>query len=261
MTFHVKGTRHRHKVRFSNKTMTTSTSRIDSSASSMPFQPAAQERTGFIIEELPGDDSGEENWEDEQEDVVPMANSVATAPLIPDLYTVFPPIRDILITDTSLDQDETVQDCLPYLKGESGEFNAYNEHGIPHLDRTRHIRFLHTILQDLPSGFIAADAARPWFFYWAFCGLRTLGEDVSSYRERLISTVLSMQNSTGGFGGGHGQMSHLAPTYAIVLSLAMVGGEAALEIIDRKAMWRWLGIIKKRDGGFQMFIGGEEDVR
>jgi protein farnesyltransferase subunit beta len=258
MTFHVKGARHRHKVRFSNKTMTSS--QTDSSAST-PFQPVAQERTGFVIEELPGDDSGEENWEEEQDEVLPMATSIAKASMIPDLYTAFPPIRDILITDTSLDQDETVQDCLPYLKGESGEFAAYNKHGVPHLDRTRHIRFLHKSLKGLPSAFVAADAARPWYFYWAFCGLRTLGEDVSSYRERLISTVRPMQNSTGGFGGGHGQMSHLATTYAIVLSLAMVGGEAALEIIDRKAMWRWLGTIKQRDGGFQMFIGGEEDVR
>jgi protein farnesyltransferase subunit beta len=259
MTFHVKGARRRHRVRFSNKTMTPSTSRTDSSASSTPFQPAAQERTRIVIEELPEDNSGEENWE-EQDEVVPMATSVATAPLISDLYTTFPPIRDILITDTSLYQDETVQDCLPYLTGESGEFTAYNNHGVPHLDRARHIRFLHKSLQGLPSRFVALDAARPWFFYWAFCGLRTLGVDVSPYRERLISTVRPMQNSTGGF-GGHGQLSHLAPTYAIVLSLAMVGGEAALEIIDRKAMWRWLGTIKQRNGGFQMFLGGEEDVR
>jgi protein farnesyltransferase subunit beta len=256
MTFRVKGARHRHKVRFSNKTMTPSTS----SASSSPFQPATQERTGFVIEELPGVDSGEENWEEEQGEAVPMATSIVAAPLIPDLYTAFPPIRDILITDTSLDQDETVQECLPYLKGESGEFTSYNKHGIPRLSRTRHIRFLRRSLQDLPSEFVAVDAARPWFFYWAFCGLRTLGEDVSSYQERLISTVRPMQNSTGGFGGGHGQMSHLATTYAIVLSLAMAG-EAALELIDRKAMWQWLGTIKQRNGSFQMFIGGEEDVR
>jgi len=259
MTFHIKGARHRPKVRFSNKTMTPSTSQTNSSASSTPFQPAAHERTGILIEELPGDDSGEGSWEEEQDAGIAMA--VATAPLIPDLYTTFPPIRDTLITYTSLDQDETVQDCLPYLRGESGKFTAYNKHGVPHLDRTRHIRFLHKSLQDLPSGFVAADAARPWFYYWALCGLRTLGEDVSCYRERLISTVRPMQNSTGGFGGGHGQMSHLAPTYAIILSLAIVGGEDALEIIDRKAMWRWLGTIKQRDGGFQMFIGGEEDVR
>jgi protein farnesyltransferase subunit beta len=261
MTFHVKGAKHRHRVRFGNKAMSTPTSRADSPASSTPFQPAAEERTGFVIEELPGDISGEEDWEEDPEEVVPMATRVAASPLIPDIYTSFPPIRDILITDTSLDQDKIVHECLPYLNAQPGKFTAYNKHGVPHLDRARHIRFLHNSLRNLPSGFVAADAARPWFFYWALCGLRTLGEDVISYRERLISTIRPIQNATGGFGGGHGQMSHLATTYVIVLSLAMVGGEAALEIIDRKAMWRWLGAIKQRDGGFRMFIGGEEDVR
>lgn len=45
-----------------------------------------------------------------------------------------------------------------------------------------------------------------------------------------------MQNPTGGFGGGHGQMSHCAPSYAVTLSLAMVGGEDAYKLIDRTAM-------------------------
>lgn len=45
-----------------------------------------------------------------------------------------------------------------------------------------------------------------------------------------------MQAPTGGFGGGHGQISHCASSYAAVLSLAMVGGEEALNLIDRQAM-------------------------
>jgi protein farnesyltransferase subunit beta len=45
-----------------------------------------------------------------------------------------------------------------------------------------------------------------------------------------------MQNASGGFGGGHGQTSHLAGSYAAVLSLAMVGGEEALGLVDRHAM-------------------------
>lgn len=53
---------------------------------------------------------------------------------------------------------------------------------------------------------------------------------------RVVSTFTPMQNSTGGFGGGHGQFSHIATSYATVLSLVMVGGEEALELVDRKAM-------------------------
>ena len=45
-----------------------------------------------------------------------------------------------------------------------------------------------------------------------------------------------MQNADGGFGGGHGQISHLAPSYAAVLSLAIVGEPAALDLIDRRSL-------------------------
>ena len=54
---------------------------------------------------------------------------------------------------------------------------------------------------------------------------------------RLVQTVKPLQNSTGGFGGGHGQWSHIAASYACVLSLATVGGEEALQLVDRKAMY------------------------
>lgn len=70
-----------------------------------------------------------------------------------------------------------------------------------------------------------------------------------------------MQNPTGGFGGGHGQVSHLASSYAAILSLAMVGGSDAFALVDRKTMWQWLGNLKQSDGGFRVCEGGEEDVR
>ncbi|KAK3941586.1 terpenoid cyclases/protein prenyltransferase alpha-alpha toroid [Diplogelasinospora grovesii] len=70
-----------------------------------------------------------------------------------------------------------------------------------------------------------------------------------------------MQNEGGGFGGGGRQMSHICTTYAVVLALALVGGEEAFEVIDRKAMWKWLNTLKQADGGFQVALGGEEDIR
>jgi protein farnesyltransferase subunit beta len=88
-----------------------------------------------------------------------------------------------------------------------------------------------------------------------------LGEDVTTYRESVAETARSMQNDTGGFGGGGRQLSHMATTYAVVLSLALVGGEEAYEVVDRKAMWRWLCSLKQPDGGFQVCLGGEEDIR
>lgn len=189
-----------------------------------------------------------------------------TPPTIPSIFKTLPIIRDLLQTQSSTIQDETVQTCLPYLSNPL----SCNSHGIPHLLRERHSQFLHKSLEPLPAGFIGADASRPWLLYWALSGLSTMGEDVSMYRERVVETVRSMQNPTGGFGGGFGQMSHLAPSYAVILSLGIVGcaGNAedevlreTMSVVDRRGMWEWLGRLKCTDGGFRVCEGGEEDVR
>ena len=78
---------------------------------------------------------------------------------------------------------------------------------------------------------------------------------------RVAKTFFPLQNATGGFGGGHGHYSHLAATYAALLSIALVGGDNTYSMIDRKAMWHWLGRLKQPDGGFQICEGGEEDTR
>lgn len=179
--------------------------------------------------------------------------------MIPDLFTSLPPVRDELQSATTLSQDDTVSLCLPFLSGERND--GCNDHGVPRLDRERHVRFLHKQLGKHPAPFIVADASRPWFLCWSLNGLSLLGEDVSSYRANLIDTARSMQNDTGGFGGGNGQMSHLATTYAMVLALALVGGDSVYEVVDRRAMWKWLCTLKQPDGGFQMAVGGEVDVR
>ena len=70
-----------------------------------------------------------------------------------------------------------------------------------------------------------------------------------------------MQHPDGGVGGGFGQYAHQAGTYAALLSLALVGGEEAYELINREKMWHWLGRLKQADGGFQISEGAEEDTR
>lgn len=185
--------------------------------------------------------------------------TATVVPMISDLFKSPPPIKDDLETATSIAQDETEEVCLPYLVGDNS--HGSNEHGLPHIYREKHIAFLHKQLGRLPGAFVAADASRPWFLYWCFNGLRLLGEDVSSYREALIETARSMQNDTGGFGGGNGQLSHLATTYAIVLSMALVGGEDVYNVVDRRSLWKWLCSLKTPGGGFQMAVGGEVDVR
>lgn len=180
--------------------------------------------------------------------------------MIPDLFTNWPPIWDSLETHSSVQQDATIRECLPLLATEVEGFQ-YNQHGVPHLDRERHIKFLRKNLGSLPGRFVGLDASRPWILYWCLNGLSILGEDVSGYRDDLVETARTMQNETGGFGGGMGQYSHLACTYSLVLALSIVGGEDAYEVIDRRALWKWLCSLKQASGGFRMAVGGEVDIR
>jgi protein farnesyltransferase subunit beta len=153
---------------------------------------------------------------------------------IPTLFTTLPELRDVLITDTSEMQDATVEECLRLLASPEGDLNV---HGISSLARSKHVKFLKRQLSGpFPEGFVALDASRPWMLYWALTGLYLLGEDLSEYRRQVIDTLAPMQNEDGGFGGGHGHFSHIATSYAAVLSLIMVGGNEAYDLIDRKGM-------------------------
>jgi protein farnesyltransferase subunit beta len=104
---------------------------------------------------------------------------------IPSLFTQLPAIRDLLPTETSKVQDETVEKCLPFLRGiVSGLGDDLNAFGVPRLRKDSHIEYLYDSLEDYPSSFVGLDSSRPWMIYWALAGLTLLGEDVTKYRER-----------------------------------------------------------------------------
>jgi protein farnesyltransferase subunit beta len=78
---------------------------------------------------------------------------------------------------------------------------------------------------------------------------------------RAISSLKACQHPDGGFSGGHGQIAHLAPTYAAVNTLALFGGDDAFGLIDREKLYAWLMSMKQGNGGFLMHHGGEVDAR
>ena len=59
----------------------------------------------------------------------------------------------------------------------------------------------------------------------------------SSHPHRVVQFLSRCQHPDGGFAGGPGQLPHLAPTYAAILSLAVLGTQDAYDCIDR---WVWL---------------------
>lgn len=107
---------------------------------------------------------------------------------------------------------------------------------VPTLDKGLHLSYLTGLIRaPLSMYFTALDASRPWLVYWVLhsyalleCELDPLG------RRRVVDTLARCQNSDGGFGGGPGQMSHLAPSYAAMLALAYVG-EDGLKMVNRCA--------------------------
>lgn len=114
------------------------------------------------------------------------------------------------------------------------------------------------------------DASRSWLLYWNSHPHHLLGgEPFDGFRVSEIKDTLlrfrpsNMPGSKGGFGGGSGQIRHLAPTYAAVMALAYVCDSAQdwEEVIDRRQMHDWLMELKQPDGSFAMHIGGEVDTR
>lgn len=104
----------------------------------------------------------------------------------------------------------------------------------PALNKPQHLQFLTKILAaPLPAGYTGLDASRPWLLYWTLHSLALLDASLdATARARVVSTLVACQNEDGGFGGGPGQISHLAPSYAAVLALGYMGREG-WDAIDR----------------------------
>ena len=218
----VRATRRKPRVIFPRSAMQDFTASMGAASSSS--QPS-----GAFIEELLNDD-----FDAEANAALPTAPN---RPDVPSRFLTLPSVSDSApATESSIAQDEAVAQCLPFLAGTEAEQGEFNAAGVPQLRRREHARFLRNVLGPYPAGYVGYDASRPWLLYWALTGLSLLGEDVAPYRERVVQNLAAAQNPDGGYGGGHGQMSHCATSYAAVLSLAMVGGAEALDSIDRRGM-------------------------
>ena len=142
------------------------------------------------------------------------------------------------------------------------------------LQRELHVEYLRQILsrdKALPKSFACLNAGRPWICYWAMHGLFLLGaidELVEQNPDDSAAMAFFLEScqhrKLGGFGGGPGQLPHLATTYAAVSALVTLGTNEALAVIDRpKLMGFLLRMCRgpEQGGGMTMLEGGEVDVR
>ncbi|BBN17717.1 protein farnesyltransferase subunit beta [Marchantia polymorpha subsp. ruderalis] len=117
-------------------------------------------------------------------------------------------------------------------------------------------------LRRLSAGFYVLDSSRPWLCYWILHSLALLGRPVDgALYNRSVSFLKHCQDPEGGYGGGPGQMPHLATTYAAVCALVTLGGEKALASINREKTLQFLLRMKDPCGGFRVHDDGEMDMR
>ncbi|RWS28065.1 Protein farnesyltransferase subunit beta-like protein [Leptotrombidium deliense] len=153
-------------------------------------------------------------------------------------------------------------------------------HRIPKLLRTQNLQYLQKgLFTPLQRKFESLDASKPWLTYWISHSLALLGDQSSLGVEinlknqylisciivhaskRIINFLLTCNNDGGGYGGGPGQMSHLATTYAAINALVTLENEDALRSINRKSLLQFLSRMKQEDGSFTMHDDGECDIR
>ncbi|MQL88388.1 hypothetical protein Taro_020946 [Colocasia esculenta] len=142
-----------------------------------------------------------------------------------------PPQRRLTVTQRDqLGVEAKVFEILRSLNGASPQTRSI----MLELWRDKHIEFLTKGLKHLGPSFCVLDANRPWLCYWILHSLALLGDSVDSELEDNVVDFLSRcQDSEGGYGGGPGQLPHLATTYAAVNSLITLGNERALSSINR----------------------------
>ncbi|KAK9239015.1 terpenoid cyclases/protein prenyltransferase alpha-alpha toroid [Lipomyces kononenkoae] len=164
-------------------------------------------------------------------------------------------VVDSLITESSTSQDDVVRLCAGLIL--DGQ--------LPHLQRQLHADFLTIPMSfQLPPNYTGLDASKPWLVYWPLQALGILDPDslTDDILSRIGPSIMACLNETeGAFGGGNGQTSHLAATYACLNALAIAQDEDVWLQINRERLYKWLMSVKRPDGGFSMHVGGEEDVR
>ena len=194
-------------------------------------------------------------------------------------------IKDSETTVLQTELEETVREL--YLKNDEEEDDCAARRTSPttsssttkrtfNLERTKHVEYCLRNVRELHPTYVSLNSSRTWIVYWLVHSLGVLGElDLEEdLQTDVVEFLASCQHESGGFGGGPGQLAHLAPTYAAMSALVTIGTKEAMAVTDVGKLRAWLMRLKtvttttrKEDGedvvvgSFAMHVDGESDVR
>ncbi|XP_028553788.1 protein farnesyltransferase subunit beta-like isoform X1 [Dendrobium catenatum] len=159
--------------------------------------------------------------------------------------------QQITLTVTQLEQlkvEEKVSEIYRILSGAP----THTQTLMLELWRDKHIEFLTRGLNQLGPTYRVLDANRPWLCYWIIHSMALLRESLDIELENNAVDFLSRcKDINGGYGGGPGQLPHLATTYAAVNTLVTLGSNSALLSINREALREFLLRMKDFCGAFR----------
>lgn len=119
------------------------------------------------------------------------------------------------------------------------------------------------MLRSLSTNYECLDSSRPWLIYWNLNAAHLLNfrfpDDLLS---RVVNFLVKCRSNIGGFGGGPGQVPHLATTYGAVNALCIIGTPDAYDAINKPMLLNFLYRVRdEKTGAFRMDTDGEIDVR
>lgn len=132
------------------------------------------------------------------------------------------------------------------------------------LNREAHVKCLKNVYEaKLPSEFFSLMSSQTWAAYWVNHSLAVLGEQIfiDTVVDDVQQFICDCKHPDGGYGGGPGQIAHIATTFASVNAIIALCSTKALESIDRLGIYNFFKRMKQPNGSFTMHDDGESDSR
>lgn len=158
-------------------------------------------------------------------------------------------------TETTIDRQATLDAC-----------NKCFANDPQPLFKSSHLRYLQYAFQlQFPPSLTALDASQPWMLYWIANSFKVLEPEelTETLQRKIVEKLFTISPQGGPFGGGVGQLPHIAGTYASINALSLCSNiDGCWDKINRKAIYDWLLKLKQPDGGFKTCLEvGENDTR